>query len=70
MNDYAKQHGIPKYKIAKIVWQLLYSFIDRNNEYEFIREVINALEEFYKRMTHKEKPIYLYLAVLLIVRRK
>ncbi|MFN2127473.1 MAG: hypothetical protein ACK2TU_06400, partial [Anaerolineales bacterium] len=70
LNDYAKQHGIPKYKCTRIVWELLYSFIDRNKEYAFVRVVICALEEFYKRMTHKEKPIYLYHAVLLIVRRK
>lgn len=70
LNDGAKQNGIQKHKIAKIVWKLLYSFIDRKNEYEFVRDQICALEEFYKRMTHKEKPIYLYHAVLLIVRRK
>ena len=29
------------------------------SEYEFVREQICALQEFYKRMTHKEKPIYL-----------
>ena len=52
------------------MWELLHRFIDRNSVYEFVREQIYALEAFYKRMTHKEKPIYLYHAVLLLVRRK
>jgi hypothetical protein len=58
-----------KYKYLKIVWEILHLFIDRNSEYEFVREQIWALEAFYKKMTHKEKPIYLYHAVLLLVRR-
>ena len=53
-----------------IVWDVLYGFIDRNREYECARETIQALQEFYKRMTHREKPIYLYHAVLLLVRFK
>jgi hypothetical protein len=53
----------------KIVWRILHRFIDRNREYEFVRETVCALEKFFKRMTHKEEPIYLYHAVLLLIRR-
>jgi hypothetical protein len=56
-------------RYVKIVWKILRRFIDRNTRYEFVRKVICALETFYKRMTHREKPIYLYHAVLLMVRR-
>jgi hypothetical protein len=59
-----------KYNYLGIVWDVLYGFIDRNSEYECARETICALQEFYKRMTHREKPIYLYHAVLLMVRRE
>ena len=69
LNDYAKMHEVPKCKCVGLVWEILHRFIDQNREYEFVREQICALQEFYKRMTHKEKPIYLYHAVLLIVRR-
>ena len=58
-----------KYKYLKIVWDLLYRFIDRNKKYEFVRDNIWALQKFHSKMTHREKPIYLYHAVLLIVRR-
>ena len=58
------------YQYLKIVWEILYRFIDQNSEYEFIRRTICALQKFYKKMGHKEKPIYLYHAVLLIVRSK
>jgi hypothetical protein len=58
-----------KYKYLKIVWEILYRLIDYNSEYEFVRETICALQKFYTRMGHREKPIYLYHAVLLIVRR-
>ena len=54
----------------KIVWEILHRFIDQNSEYEFVRETICALQKFYNRMNHREKPIYLYHAVLLMVRRK
>ncbi len=59
-----------KYNYLGIVWDVLYGFIDRNREYECARETIQALQEFYNRMTHREKPIYLYHAVLLMVRFK
>ena len=67
--EFEKQDGVPQYKYAKIVWEILHRYIDRNSEYEFVRDQISALEKFYNKMTHKEKPIYLYHAVLLIVRR-
>jgi len=69
LNDYAKMHGVPKCQCVRVVWAILHGFINRNSEYAFVRDQICALEKFYKRMTHKEKPIYLYHAVLLIVRR-
>jgi hypothetical protein len=68
--DFAKQDGVPKFEYFKILWEVLHRFIDRDKEYAFVSEQIGALQEFYKRMTHQEKPIYLYHAVLLIVRRK
>jgi hypothetical protein len=58
-----------KYKYFNIVWKILHRFIDRNSEYEFVREIISALHFFHKKMDHDEKPIYLYHAVLLMVRR-
>jgi hypothetical protein len=58
-----------KCKFPRIVWKILHGFIDRNRKYKFVREQICALEDLYKKMKHKEKPIYLYHAILLIVRR-
>jgi hypothetical protein len=48
---------------------VLYHFIDRHREYEFVRETISSLEFFFKKMGHQEQPIYLYHAVLLLIRR-
>jgi hypothetical protein len=45
------------------------AFIDRNPRYQLARPTIEALQAFYSRMTHKEKPIYLYHALLLMLRR-
>lgn len=59
-----------KYKCLKIIWEILHRFIDQHSEYEFLRETISALQKFNRKMTHKEKPIYLHHAVLLLVRRK
>jgi hypothetical protein len=67
--DLANKDGVHRYNYLKIVWDILHRFIDQNAEYEYVRQQICALEEFYKRMGHKEKPIYLYHAVLLLVRR-
>ena len=61
---------IYKYNYLKIVWEILHRFIDQHSEYEFVREPIFALQKFYSKMTHREKPIYLHHAVLLLVRRK
>ena len=68
--DLEQEDKVSKYNYLIIIWDVLHRFIDRNSEYEFVRETISALQEFYKRMTHREKPIYLYHAVLLMVRRK
>ena len=45
-------------------------FFNRHPVYGFVRESISALEWFFKKMTHQEKPIYLYHAILLLVRRQ
>jgi hypothetical protein len=66
--DLEKEDKTPKFKYIRIVWAILYRFIDRYSEYEFVRETISALEEFFKMMGHQEKPIYLYHAVLLLIR--
>jgi hypothetical protein len=67
--DLEKEDKTPKFKYIRMVWAILYRFIDRYSEYEFVRETISALQEFFKRMGHREKPIYLYHAVLLLIRR-
>ncbi len=67
--DLEKEDKTPKFKYIRMVWAILYRFIDRYSEYEFVRETISALEEFFKMMGHQEKPIYLYHAVLLLIRR-
>jgi hypothetical protein len=67
--DLEQENGVHKYKYLKIVWEVLHRFIDHNSEYEFVRETICALQKFYTMMGHREKPIYLYHAVLLLVRR-
>ena len=67
--DFEKADCTSKYRYVKLVWSVLYRFIDRHREYEFVRETIAALEWFFKKMTHKEKPNYLYHALLLLIRR-
>ena len=67
--DLERQDGVGEYQYIKAVWSVLHRFIDRHPEYEFVRESIAALEWFFKKMTHREKPIYLYHAILLLVRR-
>jgi hypothetical protein len=67
--DLKLEDGVNGNKYVRIVWDLLYRFIDRNKKYEFVRDNIWALQEFQSKMKHQEKPIYLYHAVLLIVRR-
>jgi hypothetical protein len=64
-----KEHKTPKYRYVRLVWSVLHRFIDRHREYEFIRETVSALEFFFKKMGHREKPIYLYHAILLLIRR-
>jgi hypothetical protein len=67
--DIEEECKSPRGRYVKIVWKILHRFIDRNARYEFARKAICALEMFYKMMNHREKPIYLYHAVLLMVRR-
>jgi hypothetical protein len=68
--DLEQKDKTPKYKYVRMVWSVLHRFIDQHSEYEFVREALSALEFFFKDMGHKEKPIYLYHAVLLMVRRR
>ena len=67
--DLEKADGTTKYRYLRLVWSVLYRFIDRHREYEFVRETISSLEFFFKKMGHQEQPIYLYHAVLLLIRR-
>ena len=70
LSDFEKEDKVDKRnRYLKIIWNILDRFIDRNPKYEFVRETIHALGYFHARMGHKEKPIYLYHAVLLMVRR-
>jgi len=64
-----------------IVWQILLEFAEKrerlwNDEpktypenFNRVKAIIEVLRKWYRKMTHKEKPIYLYHAILLIVRR-
>ena len=65
----AKEDGVSQNKCARIVWDILFSFIDRHEDYEFVVPAIRVLDKFYSQMTHREKLIYLYHAILLLVRR-
>jgi hypothetical protein len=64
-----KEHGATKYRYVKFVWSVLHRFIDRHREGGNIRKTVSALEFFFKKMGHREKPIYLYHAILLWIRR-
>ncbi|BBO74562.1 hypothetical protein DSCW_19790 [Desulfosarcina widdelii] len=68
--DRERRDGVGEYQYLKAVWSVLHRFIDRHPGQEFVRESISALEWFFKKMTHQEKPIYLYHAILLLVRRQ
>lgn len=67
--DLEKEDGTSKYRYLQLVWSVLYHFIDRHRENELVRDTISALEFFFKKMGHQEKPIYLYHAMLLLIRR-
>jgi hypothetical protein len=67
--DLEKEDMTKENQYVALVWKILYSFLDRNDQYNFARKVIIALQSFHKLMNHREKPIYLYHAVLLMVRR-
>ena len=64
-----KADGTSKYRYLREVWPMMSRFIDRHPEYELVRETISSLEFFFKKMGHQEKPIYLYHAMLLLIRR-
>ena len=65
----AQINKVKEYNYSNLLWKILHGFIDRYREWEVIRGPISALNNFYRKMTHKEKPIYLLHAILLIVRR-
>ena len=65
----AQINKVKEYIYTNLLWKILYGFIGRYREWEVIRGPISALHNFYRKMTHKEKPIYLLHAFLLIVRR-
>lgn len=67
--EVARINKVKESKYTNLLWKLLYGFIDQYSEWERIRGPITALHTFYKEMKHREKPIYLIHAVLLIVRR-
>jgi hypothetical protein len=69
LSDIERQDKVHKYGYLKMIWKIMNCFIDENDEYEFLRNTICVLQEFFKKMTHRERPIYLYHAVLLLVRR-
>lgn len=70
-----------KKDLLNVVWHLLLGFADKReglwNEpqktypenFDRVREIIGVLKKWYETMTHREKPIYLYHAILLIIRR-
>lgn len=68
--DIAVSQGHKQNRNFGIVWKILHNFIDEHREWEFVREQISALETFYKKLGHIERPIYLYHAMLLLIRRK
>jgi len=67
--DLERADGVSKYRYTKLVWSVLYRFIDRHHEFKFVKDIISALEFFFNTMGHQEKPIYLYHALLLLIRR-
>jgi hypothetical protein len=67
--DLENEDGTAKYRYLRFVWSVLYRFIDRHREIEVVRDAISALEFFFNKMGHQEKPIYLYHAMLLLIRR-
>jgi hypothetical protein len=68
--DIAVSHGYKQNRYFGIVWKIIHKFIDVHREWEFVREQVSALETFYKKLGHIERPIYLYHALLLIIRRE
>jgi hypothetical protein len=68
--DLAVSHGYKQNRYFGIVWNILHKFIDEHREWEFVREQVCALETFYKKLGHRERPIYLYHALLLLIRRR
>lgn len=54
---------------VNIIWDILKTYCKTNIKNDKITSVINSLEFFYKKMTHQEKYIYLYHAILLIINR-
>lgn len=67
--------------LCNLVWRLLLDFADQHEALwggvpepypanaGRLREIIVVLKRWYDEMTHRERPIYLYHALLLVVRR-
>jgi hypothetical protein len=70
-----------KADLCNLVWRVLQNFAERREAlwgsvpqpytagFARLREVILVLQRWYERMTHRERPIYLYHALLLVGRR-
>lgn len=56
----------PPKKTDKWIWDV----VSQSCKRQVVREQIKALEYFYRKMTHMEKPIYLYHAILLTLHEK
>jgi hypothetical protein len=67
--------------LLEVVWRLLFAFVEKREglwggavetypeSFDRVKEVLIVLRKWYQTMTHREQPVYLYHAVLLIVRR-
>jgi hypothetical protein len=68
-NPESRKHLVDIYRYL-LSQRMIRLISDLHSVYGFVRESIAALEWFFKKMTHQEKPIYLYHAILFLVRRQ
>jgi hypothetical protein len=77
--------GVPKFggrgDVLAVVWRLLQGFAEKREglwgdrpraypaNFGRLGEVLAVLRKWYATMTHQERPVYLYHAILLVVRR-
>lgn len=69
LRELQKEDRVGKYRYLTLVWKILLHCIELIDRPEPLRESVCALWGFYKRIKNRERPIFLYHAVLLIVRR-